>query len=195
MFFSKNSIAIASAVVLLLSSSISFAATVPNPAVQLDTDMGTIIVRLETAKAPKTVENFINYVRSGHYDGTIFHRVISDFMIQGGGMRQDMKQKPTGKPIEIESSNGLSNEKYTLAMARTSDPNSATSQFFINVKDNNFLNYREPTPEGYGYTVFGKVIKGEDVVEKIKMVPTGNRGMHQDVPNKPIAIVKAFVIE
>ncbi len=195
MFFAKKFLMIALSLGLLLTSTQSFAAEKPSPAVQLDTNMGSIVLRLDAAKAPVTVENFINYVKSGHYDGTIFHRVIKDFMIQGGGMTQDMKEKPTQKPIKNEASNGLDNDMYTIAMARTSNPNSATAQFFINVKDNKFLNYSAPTTEGYGYAVFGKVIKGEDVVDKIKGVATGNRGMHADVPTKPVIIEKAFVIE
>ncbi len=195
MFFSKKLLLTAFAVMFLFTASNGFAAAPASTAVQFDTNMGSIVIRVDAAKAPLTVENFLNYVKSGHYDGTVFHRVIKDFMIQGGGMTQDMKQKPTQKPIKIESSNGLSNDKYTVAMARTSDPNSATAQFFINVKDNKFLNFTAPTPEGYGYTVFGKVIKGENVVDKIKAVPTGNRGMHQDVPQMPVIITKAFVIQ
>ncbi len=195
MFFSRKIFVIALSLAILLTSSQAFAAAKPSPAVQLDTNMGTIVLRLDAAKAPVTVENFINYVKSGHYDGTIFHRVIKDFMIQGGGMTADMKEKPTQKPIKNEASNGLNNDKYTVSMARTSDPNSATAQFFINVKDNDFLNYSAPTAQGYGYAVFGKVIKGQDVVDKIKGVATANRGMHGDVPKKPVVIEKAFVIE
>ncbi len=180
--------------VMLVSQTLALAAGA-NSAVKLETNMGDIILRLDDAKAPITVKNFLEYVKSGHYDGTIFHRVIKDFMIQGGGMTPDMKQKPTNKPIKNEASNGLDNEAYTVAMARTSDPNSATAQFFINVKDNKFLNYSAPTPQGYGYTVFGKVIKGQKIVDKIKAVPTGNRAMHQDVPVDPVIIVKASVIE
>ncbi len=195
MSFVKNFLMATLVALFLLTSSQGFAAAPPSPAVQLDTTMGTIIIRLDAAKAPVTVENFLNYVKSGHYDGTIFHRVIKDFMIQGGGFTEDMKQKPTQKAIKNEATNGLGNDKYTVAMARTSDPNSATAQFFINVKDNKFLNFTAPTPEGYGYAVFGKVIKGENVVDKIKAVSTGNRGMMGDVPNKPVIITKAFVIE
>ena len=170
-------------------------ATAGSPAVKLETSMGDIIVRLDGAKAPETVANFLNYVKSGHYDGTIFHRVISNFMIQGGGMTPDMKEKGTQKPIKNEAANGLKNKKYTVAMARTNDPHSATSQFFINVKDNDFLDYKAPSGQGWGYAVFGKVLKGQDVVEKIKGVATGNRGMHQDVPREPVIIKKATVIE
>lgn len=170
-------------------------ATPPSPAVKLETNMGDIILRLDSAKAPETVANFLSYVRAGHYDGTIFHRVISNFMIQGGGMTPDMKEKPMGTPIKNEAANGLKNKKYTVAMARTGDPHSATAQFFINVKDNDFLDYKAPSGQGWGYAVFGKVLKGQDVVEKIKAVPTGNRGMHGDVPRDPIIIKKATIIE
>lgn len=181
--------------VILAVPAFAAESTPPSPAVKLETTMGDIIIRMDSAKAPETVQNFLNYVKSGHYDGTIFHRVISNFMIQGGGMTPDMKEKPTNKPIKNEAANGLKNKKYTIAMARTSNPNSATSQFFINVKDNDFLDYKAPTREGWGYAVFGKVIKGQDVVEKIKAVATGNRGMHQDVPREPVIIKKASIIE
>ncbi len=170
-------------------------AAVTNPAVRIETNMGDIIVRLDATKAPETVANFLSYVKSGHYDGTVFHRVIPDFMIQGGGMTEDMQEKATNAPIKNEASNGLDNDKYTIAMARTSNPHSATSQFFINVKNNDFLNYTAPTPQGYGYTVFGKVIKGQNIVDKIAGVPTTNKGMHQDVPRSPVTIIKASVIE
>jgi peptidyl-prolyl cis-trans isomerase A (cyclophilin A) len=150
-------------------------------------------VELYPEKAPKTVENFLKYVRDGHYDGTIFHRVIPGFMIQGGGFTSDMKQKPTRPPIPIESKNGLKNEVGTLAMARTSDPNSATAQFFININNNGFLNY--PGQDGNGYTVFGKVVDGMDVVNKIAGVATGNKGPHQNVPNQPVVIESAKVVE
>ncbi len=195
MVFSKKFFVTVFSLAILLISTQVFAAAKPSPAVQLDTNMGSIVLRLDAAKAPVTVENFINYVKSGHYDGTIFHRVIKDFMIQGGGMTSDMKEKPTQKPIKNEASNGLNNDKYTIAMARTSNPNSATAQFFINVKNNDFLNYSAPTAQGYGYAVFGKVIKGQEVVDKIKGVATGNRGMYEDVPKQPVIIEKAFVIE
>ncbi len=194
MSFTKRFMMAIVACVVFLASTQSFAATTPSPAVQFDTTLGSFVVRLDAAKAPVTVANFINYVKSGHYDGTIFHRVIGDFMIQGGGMTPDMKEKPTEKPIINEASNGLNNDKYTIAMARTSNPNSATAQFFINVNNNNFLNYSAPTTQGYGYAVFGKVIKGEAVIDKIKAVPTDNRGMHEGVPKEPVIITKAFVI-
>ena len=161
--------------------------------VKLDTDLGEIEIELFEEKAPKTVANFLEYVNSGHYDGTIFHRVIDGFMIQGGGMTPDMEQKPTNAPVENEADNGLKNDAYTLAMARTQDPHSATAQFFINVKKNDFLNHTAKTPQGYGYTVFGKVSKGHGVVNKIKGVATGRKGMHDDVPTTPVVIRKATV--
>lgn len=161
------------------------------PKVKLDTTLGTIVVELSPDKAPKTVENFLNYVRAGHYDGTIFHRVIQGFMIQGGGFTPDMQQKPTGAPVVNEASNGLKNTSYTLAMARTMDPHSATAQFFINVADNPFLNHTAPRGQGWGYAVFGHVISGTEVVDKIRAVPTGNKGMHQNVPLQPVIILKA----
>jgi peptidyl-prolyl cis-trans isomerase B (cyclophilin B) len=159
--------------------------------VKLTTTMGAITVELDKAKAPVSVENFVKYVESGHYDGTVFHRVISDFMIQGGGFTRDMKQKPVNPPIKNESTNGLKNDNYTVAMARTGVRDSATSQFFINVKANDFLNYRDETPQGWGYAVFGKVVEGQDVVDKIRQVATGNSGMHQNVPLEPVLIEKA----
>ena len=163
------------------------------PKVKLATSMGDIVVQLDAAKAPKTVENFLAYVNSKHYDGTIFHRVIDGFMIQGGGFTPDMVQKPTNAPIALEAKNGLKNDTYTIAMARTGDPNSATSQFFINVKDNAMLN--APSPDGHGYAVFGKVIEGTAVVDKIKAVATGNKGPHQNVPSTPITITSATVVK
>lgn len=164
------------------------------PYVELETTMGNIVIELNAEKAPKTVENFLDYVQSGHYDGTIFHRVIDGFMIQGGGMDANMKEKSTKTPIENEADNGLGNEVGTIAMARTSDPHSATSQFFINVKDNSFLNHSGKNMQGWGYAVFGKVTQGMDIVNKIKAVPTGRYGMHADVPTIPIVIIHAKVI-
>jgi cyclophilin family peptidyl-prolyl cis-trans isomerase len=161
--------------------------------VLLKTNMGDIVLELYPEKAPKTVANFLQYVKSGHYKGTIFHRVIDNFMVQGGGFDQNMKEKPTKAPIENEANNGLKNEAYSVAMARTQDPHSATAQFFINVKDNAFLDY--PSRDGWGYAVFGKVTKGTDVVDKIKKVETGNNGMHQNVPLKPVVIESASVIK
>jgi peptidyl-prolyl cis-trans isomerase A (cyclophilin A) len=163
-----------------------------DPQVDVKTSMGNIRIELYPAKAPKSVENFLQYVKDGHYNGTIFHRVIPGFMVQGGGMTADMAQKPTRPPVPIESKNGLKNDVGWLAMARTNDPNSATSQFFINVNNNGFLNY--PGQDGNGYTVFGKVVDGMDVVNKIVAVPTGNKGMHQNVPQKPVVIESMTVV-
>jgi peptidyl-prolyl cis-trans isomerase A (cyclophilin A) len=159
------------------------------PRVRLTTSMGDIVIALDAAKAPLSVENFLEYVKDKHYEGTVFHRVINNFMIQGGGFTAQLKQKPTRPPVALEASNGLTNDRGTIAMARTSNPNSATSQFFINLVDNAPLN--APSPDGYGYTVFGKVIAGMDVVDKIKSVPVGNQGMLQNVPTAPITILKA----
>ena len=163
--------------------------------VLLKTNKGDITLALDSAKAPKSVENFLQYVKSGHYDDTIFHRVINNFMIQGGGMTAGMKQKPTGAEIENEANNGLKNELGTVAMARTSDPHSATAQFFINVNDNEFLNHTAQNTQGWGYAVFGKVTEGMDVVDTIRKVKTGNTGFHQDVPAEDVVIEKASVLE
>ncbi|ODT61856.1 MAG: cyclophilin [Nitrosomonadales bacterium SCN 54-20] len=163
--------------------------------IRLHTNYGDIMLELDHEKAPVTVQNFIDYVNSGHYDNTIFHRVIDEFMIQGGGFEPGMIQKKTRAPIANEAGNGLKNDKYTIAMARTSDPHSATGQFFINVKDNDFLNYKSPTAQGYGYCVFGKVVEGMDVVDKIKKVKTGTRSGHQDVPVENAILEKAEVIQ
>jgi peptidyl-prolyl cis-trans isomerase B (cyclophilin B) len=160
----------------------------------LRTSMGDITLALDPAKAPKTVENFVAYVKAGHFDGTIFHRVMDNFMIQGGGFNDKMVQKPTNAPIKNEADNGLKNMKYTIAMARTNDPHSATAQFFINVADNDFLNFSSPTERGWGYAVFGKVTAGTEVVDKIKKVKTGNSGFHQNVPVEPVTILKAEVL-
>ena len=160
-----------------------------NPKVKIATSMGDIVVELNAEKAPKTVANFLQYVNDKFYDGTVFHRVINGFMIQGGGFTPDMQQKPTRAPIPLEASNGLKNDNYTIAMARTGNPDSATAQFFINVASNDMLN--APKPDGHGYAVFGRVIKGMDVVDKIAQVPTGNRGMHQNVPREPVLIIDA----
>jgi peptidyl-prolyl cis-trans isomerase B (cyclophilin B) len=162
--------------------------------VKMQTSMGTITIELDAKKAPKSVENFVAYVKSGHYDGTIFHRVMDNFMIQGGGFTDKMAQKPSKAPIQNEADNGLKNDKYTLAMARTNDPHSATAQFFINVNNNDFLNFTSPTPRGWGYAVFGKVTAGQDVVDKIKAVKTGTNGFHENVPLEPVTIIKAEVI-
>ena len=159
-----------------------------NPQVLVKTSMGEIRVELFKDKAPISTDNFLEYAKSGHYDGTIFHRVIPNFMIQGGGFDSSMKQKDTRSPIKNEATNGLKNELGTLAMARTSVVDSATAQFFINVKDNDFLNHRDTSPQGYGYAVFGQVVSGMDVVRKIENVPTATKGMHQDVPSKAVVI-------
>jgi len=163
------------------------------PHVVLKTTMGEIELELYPEKAPKTVANFLEYVKTNHYSGTIFHRVIDNFMIQGGGFDKDMKQKPTNSPIENEAKNGLKNDAYTVAMARTADPHSASAQFFFNVKDNDFLNY--PGRDGWGYCVFGKIIKGIDVVNKIKKVETTNKGMYQNVPITPVVIESATLVK
>lgn len=163
--------------------------------VELHTNHGVIKLELNAEKAPKTVANFLNYVKSGHYDGTVFHRVIDGFMIQGGGFDAGMKQKPTEAPIENEANNGLKNERGSIAMARTNDPHSASAQFFINVADNDFLNHSSPTPQGWGYAVFGKVVEGLEVVDKIKKVKTGSKGFHQDVPVDDVVIEQAVVVE
>jgi peptidyl-prolyl cis-trans isomerase B (cyclophilin B) len=159
----------------------------------LHTNFGAITIELDAEKAPKTAANFLEYVKSGHYDGTIFHRVIDGFMIQGGGFAAGMQQKPTRATVENEANNGLKNDKYTVAMARTSDPHSASAQFFINVSDNDFLNFKSPTPQGWGYCVFGKVTAGTDVVDKIKGVKTGTRGFHENVPAEDVVIERAEV--
>jgi len=163
--------------------------------IKLTTNHGNIFLELDAEKAPATVENFTQYVNDGFYNGTIFHRVISGFMIQGGGMEPGMKQKDTRDPIKNEADNGLSNDIGTIAMARTNDPDSASAQFFINIKDNAFLNHSAPTASGWGYCVFGKVIEGMDVVDKIKAVKTSSAGMHQDVPVEDVIIESAEVVD
>ena len=163
--------------------------------VLLKTNKGDITLSLDAVKAPKTVANFLQYVKSAHYDGTIFHRVIDNFMIQGGGMTAGLKEKSSGAQIENEADNGLKNERGTVAMARTSDPHSATAQFFINVGDNDFLNHSAKNVQGWGYAVFGKVTDGIDVVDAIRKVKTGNSGFHQDVPTEDVVIEKASVLE
>ena len=162
--------------------------------VRMQTSMGDIVIELDTDKAPVTAENFLQYVREGFYDNTIFHRVINGFMVQGGGFEPGMKQKSTRAQIENEAANGLKNDIYTVAMARTSDPHSASAQFFFNVKNNDFLNFRTATTEGYGYCVFGQISEGREVIDKIKAVATGKRGFHQDVPNEDVVVKKAEVI-
>ncbi len=163
--------------------------------VELHTNHGIIKLELDAEKAPKSVENFLNYVKAGHYDNTVFHRVIDGFMIQGGGFEPGMTQKPTEAPITNEAKNGLKNVKGSVSMARTNDPHSATTQFFINVNDNDFLNHSSPTPQGWGYAVFGKVVDGLDVIDKIKAVKTGSKGFHQDVPVDDVIIEKAVVVD
>ncbi len=159
--------------------------------VKLHTNFGTIVLELDADRAPETVKNFLAYVESGHYDNTLFHRVIDGFMIQGGGFAPGMQQKPTRAPIKNEAANGLKNDRYTIAMARTGDPHSATAQFFINVKDNAFLDHTAPSGQGWGYCVFGRVVEGMDVVDRIKGVRTATRGFHQDVPVEDVVIQKA----
>ena len=159
--------------------------------VDLFTNHGKIRIELDEAKAPESAKNFLEYVRKGHYDGTVFHRVIPNFMIQGGGFEAGMKQKPTDAPLRNEANNGLKNEHYTLAMARTSDPHSATAQFFINTKDNDFLNFKSESASGWGYAVFGKVVEGKDVVDAIEGVKTGRKGFHDDVPLDDVRIERA----
>jgi peptidyl-prolyl cis-trans isomerase B (cyclophilin B) len=162
--------------------------------VDLHTNQGVVRLELDEVKAPASSANFIAYVKSGHYDGTVFHRVIKGFMVQGGGFDAQMSQKTTQKPIQNEAANGLKNDKYTVAMARTNDPHSATAQFFINTKDNGFLNHSSPTPSGWGYAVFGRVVQGTDVVDKIEAVRTGRKGFHDDVPLEPMLIERAELV-
>ena len=177
------------ALALTLCMGVASAQTNDLPKVRMSTSMGDIVLELQADKAPKTVDNFLQYVRDKHYDGTVFHRVIDGFMIQGGGFTADMNQKTTRAPIPLEANNGLKNDRGTIAMARTGNPNSATSQFFINVVNNPMLN--APSPDGFGYAVFGRVVSGMDVVDKIRAVSTGNKGPHQNVPNTPVTILKA----
>jgi peptidyl-prolyl cis-trans isomerase A (cyclophilin A)/peptidyl-prolyl cis-trans isomerase B (cyclophilin B) len=191
MKFSRRQ-ALAMVAAVSLSGMLQLAQAADAPQVLLKTNMGDIVLELNQEKAPKSVENFVQYVKSGQYNGTIFHRVIDGFMIQGGGFDKDMKEKATRAPIQNEAANGLKNDIYTIAMARTSAPHSATAQFFINTANNSMLNY--PSRDGWGYAVFGKVIKGTEVVDKIKNVSTGNRGGHQNVPTTPVVIESASVI-
>ena len=162
--------------------------------VKLHTNHGDITIEVDASKAPRSAANFLEYVKSGHYDGTVFHRVINGFMVQGGGFAPGMQQKGVGSPIDNEADNGLKNDKYTVAMARTNEPHSATAQFFINVADNEFLNHTAPTPGGWGYAVFGKVVEGTDIVDAIKGVKTGRAGGHQDVPVDDVVLEKAEVV-
>jgi len=162
--------------------------------IKLTTSLGDIVLELNTEAAPLTTDNFLRYVQNNHYDGTIFHRVIAGFMIQGGGMNREMREKETSAPIQNEANNGLSNEKYSLAMARTSQPHSATSQFFINTKNNSFLNFTAESNQGWGYAVFGKVVEGQEVVDKMENVETTSRSYHDDVPVEPLVIEKAEIL-
>lgn len=189
-FFSRRAAALAvTSIALSIALPLTAHAQASAPKVRLTTSMGDVVLELYPDKAPRTVENFLQYVKDKHYDGTVFHRVISNFMIQGGGFTADMQQKSTRAPIPLEASNGLKNDRGTVAMARTRDPNSATAQFFINVVDNASLN--APSPDGHGYAVFGKVVQGMDTVDKIRSAAVGNQGMHQNVPRTPITIVQA----
>lgn len=183
---------VAAALALLVSSQVGAA----DSQVELKTSMGSVVIELFLDKAPATVENFLRYVKDGHFDGTVFHRVIPKFMVQGGGFTPDFGQKPTRKPVRNEADNGLKNTVGTVAMARTPDPHSATAQFFINLADNDFLDFRYPTQDGYGYCVFGKVVKGKDAVNRIVKVRTGpGPGSHQNVPVKPVIIERARLLE
>ena len=179
---------------LTIMAAAAQSALAADPRVELKTNRGAIVIELAAGKAPKTVANFLEYVKDGHYNGTIFHRVIDGFMIQGGGFDRNLRQKTTRGPIQNEAANGLRNDYGTIAMARTSDPNSATAQFFINLKHNDFLNFREPTPQGYGYTVFGKVVSGMAIVDRIAKVPTGDAAQHQNVPREPVIIESATIL-
>lgn len=179
----------------LLLSGMTAHAQAANPLVKLTTSKGDIVLELDPAKAPASVENFLKYVNDGFYNGLIFHRVINGFMIQGGGMDKDMQQKQTRAPIKNEADNGLPNDNYTIAMARTGDPHSATAQFYINVKNNTGLNHTAKSQSGWGYAVFGKVVEGKDVVDAIKAVPTMTKGPYSDVPREPVTIIKAEVIK
>ncbi len=185
--------------ILLLFTTLSFATekkmSDTQTKVKMTTSLGAIVIQLDNAKAPVSAANFAEYVKSGFYDGTIFHRVIPGFMAQGGGFDTSFNQKETKAPIKNEADNGLKNKRGSIAMARTNDPNSATAQFFINYKDNSFLDHTSPTPSGWGYAVFGEVIEGMDVVDAMAKQPTGNRGMHQDVPKTDIVIEKAEIVE
>jgi len=191
----KNALFAALSFCTLCAVSPQGGAATEHPRVRLQTNLGVIVLELNHDKAPKSVDNFLRYVREGHYDGTIFHRVIPNFMIQGGGFTEDYKQKPTHEPIQNEADNGLGNDRGTIAMARTGDPQSATAQFFINVADNDFLNYSSPTPQGWGYAVFGKVVEGMDVADKIVNTPTGPGGpFPKDAPRQQVVIEKATVV-
>jgi peptidyl-prolyl cis-trans isomerase B (cyclophilin B) len=183
----------AAAALVLAAGAGAMAAAKERSLVKMETAKGDIVIELFPDKAPKTVANFLAYVNAGAYDGTIFHRVMDGFMVQGGGFEPDMRPRPTNPPVRNEADNGLKNERYTVAMARTNDPHSASNQFFINVADNDFLNHTSRTSQGWGYAVFGKVVDGMRVVDAIKGVPTGNRAGHQNVPRDPVVIKKASV--
>lgn len=185
----RRHLLVAACAVGTLGATGAWAQTPALPQVKLSTSQGDIVLELDPGKAPKTVANFLSYVKDKHYDGTVFHRVIDGFMIQGGGFTPDLQQKPTKAPIELEARNGLKNDRGTIAMARTGNPNSATSQFFINVVNNDMLN--APNPDGFGYAVFGKVVAGMDVVDKIRAVAIGNKSMFQNVPLTPVNIISA----
>ena len=194
MTLSRRTLTLSLAAVLATTSTHwAIAADIAKPRVKFTTSLGDFVIELDPAKAPKTVENFLQYVADKHYDGTVFHRVIDGFMIQGGGFTADMQQKPTRAAIPLEAKNGLKNDRYTIAMARTSNPDSATAQFFINVANNDMLN--APQPDGHGYAVFGKVVQGQAVVDKIRSVATGNRGMHQNVPTTAVTITAATLLK
>jgi cyclophilin family peptidyl-prolyl cis-trans isomerase len=194
-FFFNLILAVSLVLILIPVAGFAAAAERSKPLVKLETSMGEIVLELDADKAPGTVANFLQYVKDGFYNGTIFHRVINGFMIQGGGFDAKMSQKSTQAAIKNEANNGLANASYTIAMARTQDPHSATAQFFINVADNKMLNHRDQTMPGWGYAVFGKVIKGQEVVDKIKAVATTNQGMFQNVPVEPVTIIKAMVMD
>lgn len=186
---------IASLLMIIVGLNAAPAMAANAPKVKLKTNYGDLVLQLNPDAAPKTVDNFVQYVEDGFYDGTIFHRVIGDFMIQGGGFTEQMSKKETRAPIRNEADNGLKNVRGSIAMARTGDPHSATAQFFINVVDNDFLNFSAPNSRGWGYAVFGKVVEGMETVDKIRAVATGNRGMFRDVPLKPVIIEKASLLE
>ncbi len=193
--FTLKGLISALAFLFILTAGGSLLAEEEKALIKMETTLGDIVIELDAAKAPVTVENILSYVKDGFYDGTIFHRVVAGFVIQGGGLTGDMKEKQTKKPIKNEAANGLTNEPYTLSMARTADPHSATSQFFINLAANGFLNHRAKDMDGWGYAVFGKVVEGRDVVDKIGALTVGNKGMYQDVPKETVTIKKVTVVE
>jgi peptidyl-prolyl cis-trans isomerase A (cyclophilin A) len=194
MHWSRRTISLALAsCVLATTAAWAQAPSAAQPRVKFVTNLGEFVVELDPSKAPKTVENFLQYVTDKHYEGTVFHRVIDGFMVQGGGFTADLQQKPTRAPIPLEARNGLKNDRYTIAMARTGNPHSATAQFYINVANNDMLN--APQPDGHGYAVFGKVVQGQATIDKIRTVPTGNRGMHQNVPTSAVTIASASLLK